>query len=257
MTALSRTPAAIRARSVAFYLLCVASTLPFLPLLVLIFAPVRVGWPVLRAYFSVQIWLLRVVCGQRVRVTGEENLPDGPCLMAARHESAWETLYLPWRFGNPAVMLKRELLDIPLVGNIARKLKYIPIDRSGDLETARASFDAANAEVAEGRRILIFPAGTRDPAGRDAMQSGVAVLYRQLGLPCVPVTHNSGDIWPHRSWLRRPGEVEIRILPPIPPGEKTRVFLEHLGAALGAANRPGAAGAGAPVATRGPVTPRA
>ncbi len=108
--------------------------------------------------------------------------------------------------------------------------------------------------MAEGRKILIFPAGTRDPAGRDAMQPGVAVLYRQLGLPCVPVTHNSGDIWPHGSWLRCPGEVEVRILPPIHPGQKTRVFMEHLGAALGAANRPGGADAGVPVATRGPAT---
>lgn len=257
MTALSRSPAAIRARSAAFYVLCVATTLPFLPFLVLIYAPMRVGWPVLRAYFTVQIWLLRVICGQRVRVTGQENLPDGPCLLAARHESAWETLYLPWRFGNPAVMLKRELLGIPLVGNIARKLRYIAIDRSGDLATARASFDAAKEEVAKGRKILIFPAGTRNPAGRDAMQPGVAVLYRQLGLPCVPISHNSGDIWPHKSWLRCPGEVEIRILPPIAPGQKTRVFMDQLSRALGPENRPGGAVTGEAQPAGDTVSPRA
>lgn len=238
MTLLSRAPAAIRARSVLFHLLSVAVTVAFLPFMVLVLAPMRFGWPVLRAWVWVQIALLRVICGQRVRVSGAANLPDGSCLMAARHEAAWETLYLPWRFGNPAVFLKREILRYPLAGPVARWLGHIGVDRGGDMDAARASFNAAKSAAEAGRRVLIFPSGTRDPARRDEVQSGVAVVYRQMGVPCVPITLNSGDLWPHGSWLRLPGVIEVRVGKPIAPGLKSREFLARLEDALGPDRRP-------------------
>ncbi|WP_172293105.1 lysophospholipid acyltransferase family protein [Pseudoruegeria sp. HB172150] len=220
------------ARSLCFHLASALATLVFLPAYVLVLVPVRIGWPVLAAYIRLQLWLLRMICGQRVEVTGVENLPAGPCLLAARHESMWETMFLPLHFHNPAVLLKQEILRYPLAGPIARRLGHIGIDRSGDLEAARASFTGAKQAASDGRSILIFPSGTRDPALRDRLQSGVAVLYRQLGLPCVPVTHNSGRFWPHRSWLRHAGTIRVEIRPPIPAGLKTKEFIDRLAAGL-------------------------
>ncbi|WP_425052221.1 lysophospholipid acyltransferase family protein [Psychromarinibacter sp. S121] len=221
-----------------YFLLSVAVTLCFLPTTVLLAAPMSWAWPVLRAYVAIQLFLLRVICGQKVRVTGAENLGPGPSLIAARHEAMWETLFLPIQLGNPAVMLKQEILTYPLAGPVARKLGYIGIDRSGNLEAAKRSFAQARSAVDAGRRVLIFPSGTRDPARRDQLQAGVAVIYRQLGVPCVPVTLNSGDLWPHRSWLKRPGTVDVRICPPIPPGLKTRDFMARLNEDLGPDTRP-------------------
>ncbi len=84
---------------------------------------------------------LRVVCGISYEITGLENLPDGPCILASRHEAMWETIFLPWMLGNPAVFLKSEILGYPIAGPVARKMGYIGVDRTGDLEAAKKSFD--------------------------------------------------------------------------------------------------------------------
>ncbi|MAQ86228.1 MAG: 1-acyl-sn-glycerol-3-phosphate acyltransferase [Maritimibacter sp.] len=238
MTSPSHSLASVRARTAVYVVLRVVVSLLFFPAIVLLAAPRSWCWPVVRAYVAIQLWLLRVVCGQRVRLTGTENLPDGPCLVAARHEAMWETLFLPVRLGNPAVMLKQEILTYPIAGSIARKLGYIGIDRSGDLDAARRSFAAAKASAKAGRSVLIFPSGTRHPERRDRLQSGVAVLYRQMGVPCVPVTLNSGDLWPYGSWLRYPGTIEVRICPQIPAGLKTQGVMARLAEDLGPDARP-------------------
>ncbi len=239
MTPLSRSPAAIRLRSLAFFLASAIVSVIFLPLLILLAAPIRFGWPVLRAFVAVHLWLLRWICGVRYRVTGQENLPAGASLLAVRHESMWETMFLPYYLDNPAVVLKQEILRYPFIGPICRKLGYIGVDRTGDVSAARATFGHARRAAQAGRQVLIFPAGTRRPEGRDKMQPGVAVLYRQMDLPCVPITHNAADCWPYKSWLRPPGEIEVRILPPVPPGLRTREVMEALTEALGPGQRPG------------------
>ena len=172
--------------------------------------------------------LLRIICGQTYRVTGLENAPHTPVILAARHESMWETLVLPTLFKNPAVVLKNEILRYPLAGAVARKLQFIGVDRTGALDRAKETFDAAKMQAAKGRSILIFPNGTRNPDLRNRVQPGVAVLYRTLKLPCLPIVHDSGLLWPYRSWLRHPGVITIRILPTIPPGLRTSEFLSRL-----------------------------
>ncbi len=238
MTPLSERPAVIRARSALFHATSAAVVVLFAPLLVLTLLPMRYGWAALSAFVAVEAALLRVICGQKVRVTGLENVPPGPCLFACRHEAAWETLYLPRLLDNPAVVLKREILSWPLAGPVARMLGHIGVDRGGDLDAARQAFGQARDAARAGRSVLIFPSGTRDPAGRDRVQSGVAVLYRQMGVPCVPVTLNSGDLWPHGSWLRKPGVIEVRFAPALAPGLKTRDFLARLERELAEGARP-------------------
>lgn len=221
-------PAVIGIRSIVFHVASLLTTLLFLLLYPLILAPLWVGWPVIKAFVHVQLWLLRVICGQSYQVIGAENLPDGACILASRHEAMWETLVLPVLFGNPTVMLKQEILTYPIAGRIARKLRFIGIDRSGSADRAREAFEEARKQTAEGRRVLIFPNGTRNPEHRFRVQKGVAILYRMLKCPCVPIVLNAGDYWPYHSWWRRPGVITIRVLPPIPEGLPTSEFLSKL-----------------------------
>ena len=153
---------AIGLRSLAFHVASALVTLGFVLLYPLIVLPRPWVWAILRRYISAQLWLLRIVCGQRVQVVGIEHLPGTACILASRHEALWETLFLPLILDNPAVILKDEILRYPLAGRVARKMGFIGVDRSGAPDRARASFDQARAQAAEGRNVLIFPSGTRD-----------------------------------------------------------------------------------------------
>ena len=228
MTSNTGSVALVWVRSLLFHIAALVATIPFLPLFVLLLGPMRFVWPVLCFYLRLQLFLLRLICGQTYRVTGLENAPHTPVILAARHESMWETVVLPTLFKNPAVVLKNEILRYPLAGAVARKLEFIGVDRSGALDRAKETFDAAKMQAAKGRSILIFPNGTRNPDLRNRVQPGVAVLYRTLKLPCLPIVHDSGRLWPFRSWLRHPGVITIRILPTIPPGLRTSEFLSRL-----------------------------
>ncbi len=232
MTALSDNRGVAWIRSLCFHVVSTLTTCAFVLLYPFILAPRRVVWSILSAWVAIQVFWLRWVAGIGYRVEGVENLPDGPCILASRHESMWETMVLPMRLGNPAVFLKEEILRYPIAGPVARKLGYIGVNRDGDLAAAKRSFDLAKEAVAEGRSVLIFPSGTRDPAYRTRVQTGVAVLYRQLGVPCVPIVLNSGDFWVRHSWLRLPGTIEVELRPAIPAGLRTREFMERLEAAL-------------------------
>ena len=228
MTSNTGSVALVCVRSLLFHIASLLATIAFLPLFVLLFGPVRYVWSALRLYVRTQLALLRLICAQRYHVVGQDHVPEGPVILAARHESMWETLVLPYLFNNPAVVLKREILRYPLAGLVARSLSYIGVDRSGALDRAKETFDQAKAQAADGRSILIFPNGTRNPQNRNRVQPGVAVLYRTLKLPCLPIVLDSGQLWPYRSWLRHPGLITIRILPAIPPGLRSSEFLAQL-----------------------------
>ena len=162
-------------------------------------------------------WCARWILGIRSRVEG--RLPEGPHLYAAKHQSMYETLELLLIVGDPAVVLKRELADIPLFGRIAKMAGVIPVDRAGSAKALRRMMRAAAAARDGGRSILIFPEGTRvAPGERPPLQPGFAGLYKQLRLPVVPVALDSGEIWPRNSFRKRPGVVTVRIGAPVPPG---------------------------------------
>lgn len=224
-------------RNAAFYAAAGIVSAPFVlaaPLIVLAFD--RFGMPVIRAYLRSILFLLKWICGLDYAVSGRVNLPAGPALIASAHQSTWENLFFIVIFDNPTFVVKEELLNYPLVGSIVRKNGYLPAYRTGDLEKIKQSFEAARREVATGRSILIYPTGTR--TGTDAMpelKRGVAALYQTLGLPCVPVAHDSGRYWQHKSWLRHKGTIRVEILPALPQALEKREFLTTLAERLGAA----------------------
>ena len=149
----------------------------------------------------------------------------GPVLVAAKHQSALETLILQYALGDPAIILKRELLAIPLLGWILRRLGHIGVDRSGDLDEARRLIGEARRAHEEGRPVVIFPEGTRREVGAPPdYKAGVELLYGVLKAPCVPVAVNSGRVWSGRSLLPRPGRVVIEFLPVIEAGLPRATF---------------------------------
>jgi 1-acyl-sn-glycerol-3-phosphate acyltransferase len=227
---LSSSTTAILARSLLFNaLFYVNITVRMIVALPTILLPYAFLHGVLRRYASSTLWFLRVVCGTDVEWRGRERLPLGPCIVACKHQSLWETFALFMVLSDPTYVLKRELMWLPLFGWLATKARMIPIDRGSHAKALASMIAAARREAARGRQIVIFPEGTRRPPGaKPRYLPGVAFLYAELGLPCVPVALNSGLFWPRRSLRRYPGIVIAEVLDPIPPGLEKREFLARL-----------------------------
>ena len=226
---MSRSPALL-VRSllfnVLFYVNIIVRMTVALPTILL---PRRFLLGVLRRYSRSSLWLLRVTCGVTVEWRGREKIPEGACIVACKHQSFWETFALFEVLRDPTYVLKRELMWLPLFGWLARKARMIPIDRGARVTSLARMTAATRREIADARQIVIFPEGTRQaPGAAPRYMPGVAYLYSEIGLPCVPVALNSGLYWPRRSLLRFPGTVLVEVLDPIPPGLDKRAFLARL-----------------------------
>lgn len=173
--------------------------------------------------------LLRHVVGLTYEVRGDLSLLQQPVIVACKHQSAWDTFIFYLLARDPAYVMKKELMLIPVYGWLAKKQRMIPIDRKGGAAALRGLLRAAEAALAEGRQIIIFPQGTRVAPGAHApYQPGVAALYGRLDCPVVPVALNSGCFWPRRSFLKYPGRIVIELLEPIPPGLAKAAFMAEL-----------------------------
>jgi 1-acyl-sn-glycerol-3-phosphate acyltransferase len=177
-------------------------------------------------------WMVRHLVGIRTRVEGE--IPRGCVLVAAKHQAMFETIDLVTLLQRPAIVMKRELADIPLFGALTERYGIIPIDRAGGATALRNMLKAAGEAKAEDRPIVIFPEGTRvRPGERPPLQSGFAGLYRLLNLPIVPLALDSGRLWP-RSWIKFPGTITFRFGAPIPPGLPREEIESRVHAAINA-----------------------
>lgn len=182
-----------------------------------------------RIWLRTVTWLERHVAGIAYKVIGLENVPPGTCIIAAKHQSEWETFKLHMLFPDPAIVLKKELLEIPLWGRYLARSGMIPIDRKSGVKALAAMMKAAHKAAEQGRKIIIFPQGTRIPPGAKApYKSGVVALYQELNLPVVPMALNSGLCWPKNSFRKNPGAITIQFLPPIPPGLERDAFMARL-----------------------------
>ncbi|MGC6454127.1 MAG: lysophospholipid acyltransferase family protein [Candidatus Puniceispirillaceae bacterium] len=168
------------------------------------------------------------IAGGTHRLSGELHL-DRQVIYAAKHQSAWETVVLALILHTPMVVLKRELLRLPLLGWYFQKAGCIAVDRAAGMKALRQLREDAVAAANAGRSILIFPQGTRAaPGAEHRYEVGVFALYEATGLPVVPVALNSGHVWGRKSWLKRPGRIEVEFLPPIAPGLPRRDFMARL-----------------------------
>jgi 1-acyl-sn-glycerol-3-phosphate acyltransferase len=173
---------------------------------------------------------LRLFCGVRIDIAGENYLPQtGPALIAAQHQSAFDTLVWLTLLPRPAYVLKRELLRLPLLGPLLLPSGFIAVDRAGGATALRKMVADCRKAVASGRQIVIFPEGTRVSPGEQAvLQPGVVALAHALDLPVIPAATNSGLFWGRNAFNKRPGRLRIRVFPPLRVGARREEIISAL-----------------------------
>ena len=187
---------------------------------------------VVLSWVGVHRWLTRHVLGIVTHIEGA--IPDGPHLIAVKHQAMYETLEMVRLTHLPVIVIKKQLVDIPLFGFMTRRYGVIPIERSAGAKALRSLLTEAKLAVASGRAVMIFPEGTRVAPGQTPpLRSGFAGLYRALGLPVVPVAVDSGKLW-GRGLIKRSGTVTFRISETIPAGLKRDEVEARVHAAINA-----------------------
>ena len=193
------------------------------------FMPYRAIIEVAKAWGRFNRALTRMVAGIDYEIRGAEKIPRGPVIVAAKHQSAWETFALLSLFDNPTFIIKRELQWVPIFGWFTIKGRMVPVQRGAGSQTLTNMIERARIELSRGRQLVIFPEGTRRaPGAEPRYKYGVAQLYAAEGVPCIPIALNSGLFWPRRSLRRNPGTVLVEVLDPILPGLDKDAFLERL-----------------------------
>lgn len=184
----------------------------------------------IRFWAGTVVSMLRVICGVRLVVTGREHLPaSGAALIAAKHQSAFDTIIWLWLLPDPAYIVKRELLRIPVWGWLMWGSGQIAVDRLAGASAMRHLLRKGQAAAAEGRQLVIFPEGTRvHPDEYSPYQPGIAALAAATGLPVIPVATDSGRRWGRRAFHKRPGTIHIEIMPALPAELRRDALLRRL-----------------------------
>lgn len=208
--------------------LCMVLTVPLfaLPILALLVLPPARRWErsyaIARAWTRLTLWLLRVLCGIQYEVHGRAWLPDRPCVVMLKHQSAWETLAQLSLFPPQTWVLKHELMRVPFFGWALRALRPIPIDRRQSRGALEQVVEAGTERLRSGLWVMIFPEGTRvAPGAEGRYRAGGAHLALASGAPIVPVAHNAGSCWLSGTILKLPGTITVSIGPPIAPEGQT------------------------------------
>jgi 1-acyl-sn-glycerol-3-phosphate acyltransferase len=217
-------------RSKVFDAFAVAWTLIISPSLIVLWlcgTPRRALRAVSRSWARGLLWGLRRIVGLRHVERGRENIPSGPCLIIANHQSAWETVALAVMFPAASFVSKQETARIPIVGWFLKNYPMIMVDRGGGGNAIRQLIVDSRAVLAEGRSVIIFPEGTRKSISeRVVFKRGAEVLYAELNTPVLPIALNSGLFWT-RDGSKCPGTITLSYLPPILPGLSGEEFRQQ------------------------------
>lgn len=198
-------------------------------LLPVMLGPRRAGFIPARLWARGSMAAFRLLVGAKIEVRGLENIPVGGCLVAAKHQGMLDVLVAVMTLKDPCIILKRELMWIPIFGWYAWKVGLIPIDRKGGTATIKAMSEATAKALAEGRQVLIYPEGTRtEPGAPPAYKRGIGFMYQDSGVPCAPMATNSGLVWPAHGMAKYSGVATFEYLPAIPPGLKREAFMARL-----------------------------
>ncbi len=203
-----------------------------IPLLLVPSRRPTVAW--IRRYTQTMTFFMRTIAGVKIVVRGRERLPDGPCIIAAKHQSWGDGIVMFSELSDLAFVTGDHLEKFPLLGGILRKMGAIIVDNCGGAY-ARARLVDVELKKAqdENRRILIYPEGHLAPVGeRYRYRRGVYHMYAAYGCPAVPVATNLGLYWPQQSWRLTPGEAVIEFLDPLPPGLEKEEFMARLETAV-------------------------
>lgn len=235
----------------AVYLAAALAVIAALCAPLLLFGEAGARWAV-RLWSRAALAGLQAICGLRHVVIGADNIPTGGGIIAANHQSMWETIALFVLVPKPVMVFKRELLKVPIYGWWGRRAGSIPIDREAGARAIRDLSRAAAEKIAQGCQVIVFPEGTRARAGEALpLQPGVAAIYARAGASCTPALHDSGRFWLYPGGVtsrKRPGVITLRFLAPIEAGLDRRTFERRLEAALAPRSAAGAAPASATAA---------
>lgn len=191
--------------------------------------PYRVAVWYKQFWLHLVLGLTRLVIGIDWEERGRENIPDGPVIFAAKHQSAWDVLMLGFVHPFCAFVVKQELVRLPIWGWYLLRLGNIPIDRSKGLISLKKVAVGARKVVKNGRPVLIFPQGTRTPPGaKRPYMPGVAAIYKGANIPVIPVALNAGLFWPRKLMDKQPGIITVEYLEPIEPGLDRKTFMKVL-----------------------------
>ncbi len=180
--------------------------------------PALTRYRIITVWTRCVMWASRAICGIRYRVIGAGHIPDLPCIILAKHQSAWETMGFQLIFPPQVWVLKKELLRVPFFGWGLAMLSPIAIDRSSRRQALQQLVDQGKQRLAAGFYIVIFPEGTRiAPGKRGKYRAGGARLAVQTGTPVLPVAHNAGLRWGKNAFLKYPGLVTVSIGPLMHP----------------------------------------
>ncbi|MDC0074526.1 1-acyl-sn-glycerol-3-phosphate acyltransferase [Alphaproteobacteria bacterium] len=173
--------------------------------------------------------ILKIATGVCYEVKGKSNIPDEAHIVALKHQSMWDTIVLHIILNDPAIVMKKELLKIPIYGWYCIKSKMIPIDRSSGPKSLKMLLKLSQQASKEKRPIAIFPQGTRiSPGAKASYLPGVAALYKNLHIPVVPVALNSGLFWPKNKFIVKKGIITFEFLEIIEPGLDKKKFIKIL-----------------------------
>lgn len=177
--------------------------------------PLRYRLGLIRYYLALYIYLLKKICLIDYVVHGLENIPkDQNGIIFCKHQSTWETFFLPTVFHNLAIILKKELLWVPFFGYGLAVTDPIAISRSNKSSAMQQIIEKGTKCLKQGRWVLVFPEGTRIPAGSTGKyRLGGARLAKASGYPFIAVAHNAGRFWPRRSFIKIPGTIHVVIGP--------------------------------------------
>ena len=210
-------------RSILFYIGILLATLIFAPLGFLLYPlPYPQRYLIMTGWGRFTIWWLKQTCQLSYQVQGLENIPKVPAIILSKHQSAWETIVYQQIFPSQVWILKRELLWLPLFGWTLASLKPIAIERKNLRQAMQQIVEQGKQRLAEGLWLVIFPEGTRVlPGEKKRYGIGGALLAEKSGSPIVPIAHNSGEFWPAKGFIKRPGTIQVVIGPVIEPSGKT------------------------------------
>ncbi|MCL2473829.1 MAG: 1-acyl-sn-glycerol-3-phosphate acyltransferase [Alphaproteobacteria bacterium] len=188
-------------------------------LMVVLLFPRKVLIKAIHFWLSTVAWVEANLGGITYSVVGKENVPAPPFIAACKHASEWETFKIHLLIDDPAIVVKQELLRLPILGWHIKKSGTIPIDRKAGKTAVQVMLEGARKAVAENRPVFIFPEGTRVGVGESKpYKAGVAALYQELNIPIVPIALNSGLVWSKNTLFKKRGHITVEFLPVIPIG---------------------------------------
>jgi 1-acyl-sn-glycerol-3-phosphate acyltransferase len=213
--------------NIAFYTNTIIRMLVLSPIYFL--APRKMAYRIPKAWAASNNWLMAKIVGATFEIEGIENIPEGGCIFAPKHQSAWDTFALLPYQRDPVYILKRELMWIPLFGWYVAKQKMIPVNRGARGKVMVEVMERTKEEMAKGRQLIIYPEGTRRPPGAEPeYRYGIARIYRDVQVPVVPIVAHWGLFWGRRKLIKRPGHFKVRVLPAIEPGMDPDAFYARL-----------------------------